>query len=182
MNPAGPSRKLEVPLKITIGTIPLRSLFPEYNEAARRAGHTTGPTLPQLPSAPPEGTASNYPPPDARELYIIFRYHVLYCDVTSRRYFVRLYFTAPPYFAESYEGRKQVKEEGQSEYLHGDTEWAPVYPYYDFHNTPAPGGGTSSTSTHGPPQSLPQTMQVPTIGFQPPTPEAESVSTGTVST
>ena len=70
LNPAGPSRKLEVPLKITIGTIPLRSLFPEYNEAARRAGHTTGPTLPQLPSAPPEGTASNYPPPDARELHI----------------------------------------------------------------------------------------------------------------
>ena len=113
---------------------------------------------------------------------LIVRHHEFYCEVRSRRYFVRSYFTAPPYFAESYEGRKQVKEEGQSEYLHGDTEWAPVYPYYDFHNTPAPGGTTSSTSTHGPPQSLPQTMQVPTIGFQPPTPEAESVSTGTVST
>ena len=68
LNPAGPSSKLQVPCKITIGTIPLKTLFAEYNEAARRAGHTSQP-LPQVPSAPHEGMFSNYPPPDARKFY-----------------------------------------------------------------------------------------------------------------
>ena len=81
VDPAGPAFDLEVPLEVTIGTIPLRTYFNDYNAAAAQAGYNTmsawssapaagAPPIgltPVDPSAPPPPMMPQYAPPDARK-------------------------------------------------------------------------------------------------------------------
>ncbi len=78
------------------------------------------------------------------------------------------FVTAPPYYAESADGKKSIREEGDGDYTRGELDWAPLYPCYDYQNSPIPSAPTVMGSA--------DTMQVPTIGFQPPTPELEAAS------
>ena len=41
-------------------------------------------------------------------------------------------FSAPPSYSECVFGKIAVAEEGENEYMKGDKDFAPVYPYYDW--------------------------------------------------
>ncbi len=83
MHPAGPARKGEIPLQITIGTIPLKSMFASYNDAAKRVGYETpGGMTPNAPPVAPSAPPTHYPPPDARELLVLVLIHGLWPLIT----------------------------------------------------------------------------------------------------
>ena len=96
MDPSGPSTDLEVPLDVTVGTIPLRSYFDAYSDAAAQAGYAppAGPTPwggpqpgpafsdPRAPPMPmPIPSAPMMPPgapPDARKHTNCSMLHVIW--------------------------------------------------------------------------------------------------------
>lgn len=107
VDPSGLGFDLYVPLEVVIGSIPLASIAQLH-----------GLTLPSAPPPPYPGPGAEAPPLGAPE--------GLYSDKAMP--------AALPQttFAESAMGRVNTKDEDDTEHTSGNTEYAPVYTYYNW--------------------------------------------------
>ncbi|KAK7473588.1 hypothetical protein BaRGS_00035191 [Batillaria attramentaria] len=126
VDPSGPAVDLEVPLEIIIGTIPLRRVVEQFPPRAPpamsppQAGYSMGPGYPmgtmhpspEGATAPPMEPAMPYAPP------------------------TNIPNLPPPSYSESVFGKVNVKDEDDSDHMHGNLDYAPVYPYYDWGHQP----------------------------------------------
>ncbi|XP_013417446.1 arrestin domain-containing protein 3 [Lingula anatina] len=101
VDPSGPAFDLEVPLEILVGTVPLRTTYPQYGFGANYntvySSNQPPPPLPVQPSAPPTDAA--VPP--------------------------------PPSYSACVFGAVDIKDDADNEYTKGDLQYTPVYTYYD---------------------------------------------------
>ncbi|CAG5135197.1 unnamed protein product [Candidula unifasciata] len=106
VDPSGPSFDLEVPLEILIGTIPLMSVVQQFRPMSPL------PPPGYSPSAPPaEGAFPDAPPTGIPNM-------------------------PPPSYSECITGRVNIREAGDNEHTGGNLDYAPVYTYYNWGNTP----------------------------------------------
>lgn len=110
VDPAGPAFDLEVPLEIVIGTIPLRQSIQQQWSGG------PGAPMPPLPTTVPSA-------PAASDMYM----SNMNPDMAM----------PPPSYAECVFGKSNVREEGESEHIRGDTEFTPRYTYYDWSKHPS---------------------------------------------
>ena len=57
--------------------------------------------------------------------------------------------TAPPSYAECVTGKVDIREDGDSEYTHGDLNFAPAYTYYSWDQGQGQGPPAGQGQTNG---------------------------------
>lgn len=105
VDPSGIGFDLNVPVEVVIGSIPFSSIAQQY-------GYNVQQTIAPPPPGAPEGLYSD---PNAGQAPGVSMPNM-----------------PPPSYAESVMGRVNTKEENDDEHTTGNSDYAPVYSYYDW--------------------------------------------------
>ncbi|XP_050412489.1 arrestin domain-containing protein 3 isoform X2 [Patella vulgata] len=124
VDPAGPAFDLVVPIKIIIGTIPLRSVAQQYGVPGPMPSSIYLSDHPNIPVKLIMPEVSMSLPP------------VEYVNVSPSN-MSNNQDIPPPAYVESYFGKVDVHDDDDNEHTRGNMEYAPVYAYYNWneHNT-----------------------------------------------
>ncbi|XP_067665145.1 arrestin domain-containing protein 3-like [Haliotis asinina] len=154
VTPSGPSFDLKVPLQVIIGTIPLQSVLAQHPPMAPpvgapiimpNPGMAGGAYPPPGAGAYPQPVAGAYPPPGAGAPqpgpYPPPTGAYPPGESLSPSYPPGMLKDwpnlPPPSYGECVFGKVDIKEEGESEHLQGDSRYAPMYTYYDWGHKPS---------------------------------------------